>query len=508
MNVTFVYTDVGIDNSRKFCQGIAQLSSCLKQAGHTTSLVHLYQEIDQSSFIELVGAHAPDMVAFSSISNLFPQIKKLAAWIKDCFDVPIIYGGPHPTLAPQECIETGLFDMICRGEGEGAMVEVCGRLAKGQDITDIKNLWVSSNGRIYKNPARPLIEDLDSLPSLDYELFDYETLVDATSMKRLVVMAGRGCPYNCTYCCNHALRQLYPNKARYVRYRSVDKVIAEIEYGLKKYPSLERVRFFDDTLTINKRWFREFAEKYRQRIGLPYSTNDRVNQIDDEIAALLKESGCTLVEFGLESGSEKIREGVMKRGTPEDQIIRAFELCKKHGIKTNAFNIIGVPGETFSTALDTIRLNAKVDPDWSYVTYFHAYVGTTLHELSVRQNLLTDKTFKSIYEGPTLKLDTITEKETVFAVTFFRPLIKLYRFYYRLPKPLSVFMDKTTAALISCRCFPKATLMALLPGFAKFNRSLRNQRKSLENALKKNPFLYRPVRAVYRFLFVRKKKKR
>lgn len=507
MKVTFVYTDVGIDNSRKFNQGIAQLSSCLKQAGHKTSLIHMFEEINQDEYVELIRTHSPDLIAFSSISNLFPEIKKLARWTKKSFDIPIVYGGQQPTLTPDECMNTGLFDFICRGEGEGALVELCNGLEKKEKVSEIKNLWVKSDGQIYKNPIRPLIEDLDSLPTLDYELFNYESLVDATGFKRLVIMAGRGCPYNCTYCCNHTFRALYPNKERYVRFRSVDKVISEIQYGLSKYPFLEKVRFFDDTLTLRKSWFREFAKKYKEKIGLPYSTNDRVNQTNEEIVALLKDSGCYFVEYGIESGNEKIREQVMKRGTTEKQIVNAFNLCRKYGIKTSAFNIIGVPGETFSSALDTVKLNARANPDWSYITYFNPYVGTKLHELCVEKGLLANKTFKTLGEGPTLNLETITEKETVFAFTFFRPMIKLYRRYYRLPRPLFNFMDKVTIGLLSSRLFPRMVCVHLFPHYMKFSNSLKNLRKSSENALKKVPFLYRPLRPVYHFLFLRKKDK-
>ena len=506
MKVTFVYTDIGISNSRKFNQGIAQLSSCVKQAGHETSLIHLFSDIDEPEYIELLRSHSPDIVAFSSISNLFPEIKKLATWTRKEFDNPIIYGGPHPTLAPEECMETGLFDVICRGEGSHALVELCNALENGQAITCIDNLWVRKDGQIHRNPIRPLIEDLDSLPSLDYELFNYETLVDATGFKRLVTMASRGCPYKCTYCCNHRFKDLYPNKKKYVRFRSVDKVISEIQKGLKKYPFLEQVRFFDDTLTIRKAWFREFAAKYKEKIGLPYSINDRVNHIDEEVASLLKDSGCYFVEFGIESGNEQIREELMKRGTPEKQILNAFDLCRKYGLRTSAFNILGVPGETLGSIFDTIRLNARAKPDWSYIFYFHPYVGTQLHELCVEKGYLTNKTFKTIFEGPALNLDTITEAETVFGFTYFRPLIRLYRFYYRLPGPVSGFLDKATTGLLSWRFFPRSVLVWLLPHCVKFRKSIKKLRRDSEGMLKKVPFLYRPLRCIYHFLFLRKKK--
>jgi radical SAM superfamily enzyme YgiQ (UPF0313 family) len=434
--------------------GIAQLSSCLKQGGHKTSLIHIFEELNERNFINLIKSHSPDIIAFSSISNLFPDIKEYAQWIKNSFDLPIVYGGPQPTIAPQQCMDTGLFDILCRGEGEEAIVELCDKLERKENITEIKNLWIKKGDHVYKNPLRPLIEDLDSLPSLDYELFNYKTLVDTTYFKRLVIMANRGCPYNCTYCCNHTFRELYPNKNKYVRFRSVDKVINEIEYGLHKYPFLKEVRFFDDNLTLNKSWFKEFAQKYKKRIGLPYSTNDRVNHIDEEVVSMLKDSGCYYIEYGIESGNKQIREETMKRGIREEQITNAFYLCRKYGITTNAFNVIGVPGETVSTVLDTIKLNAKVNPSLSYVFYFHPYVGTELYQLAKEKGLLSHKTFKSILEGPTLNLDTISEKQLIFAYTYFRGLVKLYLIYYSFPKAIEIIFIRVTDCLLSFKLFP------------------------------------------------------
>lgn len=463
MKVTFIYTDMSISNSRKFNMGIAQLSSCLKQAGHRTSLIHIFEEISEKDYIKLIKAYSPDLIAFSSISNLFPEIKKFASWTKNNFDIPTIYGGVHPTIVPGECMDTGFFDIICRGEGEKSLLELCSKLEKKQNITEIRNLWVKKNEQIYKNPMRPLIEDLDSLPSLDYELFNYETLADATFFKRLVIMANRGCPYNCTYCCNHTFKELYPNKNRYVRFRSVNKVIKEIKYGLNKYPFLKEVRFFDDNLTLNKSWFKEFAQEYKKRIGLPYSTNDRVNHIDEEVVSLLKDSGCYFVEFGIENGNARIREKVMKRGISEEQITNAFYLCKKRGIRTRAFNIIGVPGETFSTALDTIKLNAKVNPDWSYIFYFHPYVGTKLYQLAKKKGIMSHKTFKSIFEGPTLNLDTISEEQLIFAYTYFRGLVKLYLVYYSFPKAIKIIFIRITDYLLRFKLFPYNLFIKMYP---------------------------------------------
>src|SRR3989338_11700547 len=275
MKITFIYTDYGKFNTNKFNRGVAILSAFLKQKGYLTSLIHISKKVKKRAFISLVKNHQPDIIAFSFISNMFSQVKTFSSWLND-LDIPTLHGEMHPTVAPEECLEQEGINTICRGEGENTIVDFCQAIEKGTDIRYIPNIWVKEDRKIYKNPCRNLIENLDSIPYPDYEFFQYQNLEESRLDKFLVTQASRGCVYNCTYCCNPLLRSLYPNKERYLRYYSIDRLLGEIEYGLKKYPFLREVRFSDDTLTQNKNWFKEFAEKYKKMIGLPYSSNERV----------------------------------------------------------------------------------------------------------------------------------------------------------------------------------------------------------------------------------------
>ena len=242
MKVTFVYTDYGQYNQNNFNRGIAILSSCLKQKGHRTSLVHILKRIGRREFEDSIRAHRPDVVAFSFISNMFSQVKEFSKWVRQ-MNIPSIHGGMHPTMAPEECLAEEGIDVIVRGEGELAITDLCQALESSKDIKAIPNIWVKEGARIYRNPPRGLIEDLDTLPYPDYGLFDYERLEEGAVHKILVTQASRGCNYNCTYCCNHAVRSLYKAGARFLRYYSVDRLLDEIEEGLKRYPFLKEVRF-------------------------------------------------------------------------------------------------------------------------------------------------------------------------------------------------------------------------------------------------------------------------
>ena len=223
MNVTFVYTDYGQFNQHNFNRGVAILSACLKKEGYAVGLVHISRPIREKEFVRLVGEQKPDLVAFSFVSNMLPQVEEFSAWVSQ-MRIPTLHGGIHPTVAPDDCLAMEGVSAICRGEGEGAIVDFCKAMAAGKRPKDIPNIWMKENGRIFKNPCRDLVENLDTLPYPDYDLFNYEKLEEGLVHKIFVTQGSRGCLYQCTYCCNHAFSSLYPNPSKFLRHRSEDVV--------------------------------------------------------------------------------------------------------------------------------------------------------------------------------------------------------------------------------------------------------------------------------------------
>lgn len=458
MKVTFVYADFpAASNSNKFNIGIAVLSAFLKQYGFQTSLIHLGTDIGEASFREALTDHAPEILAFSYNSNVFSHITKYISWA-NTLDIPKIHGGLHPTIAPEECLSLPEVTVVCRGEGEYALVEFCQAIRDGRDYSHIENLWVRTGREIVKNPIRPLIENLDTLPYLDYGIFDYKKLADYDIYGRLVFMASRGCPYNCTYCCNHLLKKLYPNSNKYVRYKSARRFIDEIKAAVAQYPEIRTICFFDDTLTLKKEFIREFSALYRAEIKIPYSCNDRVNQITPENLQLLKTSGCTDVSLGIESGNDRIRNEIMKRDVSRDEIIHAFRELRRVGIKTSAFNIVGVPGENMATILDTIKLNALAKPHRYINAYFNAYAGTDLYNYCVAHNLVIHKTGSSLFDKPTVSLPSISEMQVQFFYKYFAIITFIYKFVYFLPQNMSRLLDRIITYILTNKLFPHGLL--------------------------------------------------
>lgn len=439
MKVIFVYPDLleGASWRGYYYAGLGILSAVLQQAGHQAALLHVTQPPTREDFLERLGAllpaAGPRLVGFSVTSNQYPFLGVWGRWIKETWpDVRIIAGGVHPTLVPREVLQQPVVDMVCVGEGEGAIVELAAALEAGRAPQGIRNLWWKRpDGTVEENPLRPLV-DLDTLPFPDRDLYDYPHL-HHERQGEATMMVSRGCPYRCTYCCNEALREVYRGLGRPVRFRSVPLVIAELQAVLARYPFVRRFVFDDDILPLRRDWFREFAAAYRRGVGRPFACNLRPNLTDEEVVALLAEAGCDEVRLGIESGSDEVRNGLLNRQLTRQEIVRAIDLCHRAGMKVFAFNIVGFPGETVGQMLETVKLNAAVRADVTRVTIFYPYPRTKLHEISREQGLLTDRIVCDYATDTVLGFDKVQRNRVVFIRRYFPLLARLYRAALRWP---------------------------------------------------------------------------
>lgn len=449
MKVVFVYIDFGAGSHGKYYHGLASLSATLKAYGFDVSLVHVIDKIDANAIAAKIVEQAPALVAFSSTTNMWPHVAMTAMELRKISDVVTIAGGIHATIEPDEVIKTDGIDIACIGEGEYPLLELARSLMEGRDYRRIKNLWVKIDGVVIKNDQRELIADLDELAMPDQELFDYDTLEDA-KQGRVVMMASRGCPYECAFCCNHLLKRIYQGK--YVRFHSVDYIIREARALIARF-NPEFIVFHDDILTLDKTWFKEFSRRYKEEIGLKFSCNSRVNLLDGEVIKLLAEAGCFEISMGVESGDPDIRETVLKRYMSNEDIIDAFKLCQRYGIRTISYNMVGLPHESFGQALSTARLNALAAPSNIQVSIFYPFPHTGLYEICRDEGLLTDKTAESYFQTPIISQPGITEAEVKFLFNEFPALVKAFTICYTLPKPIGRAADRLLAFLLKRRMF-------------------------------------------------------
>ncbi len=279
MRVLFVLEQVDYEP-----HGIMHLSSALKGAGHEVALA-----VDGlEDPLEVAKRFQPAIIGYSVITGSHRYYYELNRRLKEGIEFFSVFGGPHPTFFPEMIEEEGV-DGICIGEGEGAMVDLANALEDGDLALDIPNWWFKVDGQVIRNPVRPYVADLDLLPLPDRDLvYAKDPISRRSKIKHFI--SGRGCPYDCTYCFNHALFDLYRGKGKRFRQRSVDNVLEEIAQVKENYP-LEFVVFFDDTFVLSLEWLREFAEKYPQRIGLPFFCNTRANLVTGEQVHLLKQAG-------------------------------------------------------------------------------------------------------------------------------------------------------------------------------------------------------------------------
>jgi anaerobic magnesium-protoporphyrin IX monomethyl ester cyclase len=359
-------------------QGIMHLSSVLKATGHQVELA--------------VGAHhdplaiargfQPDVAAYSVITGsqryYLDVNRRIRAHIPGVFSV---FGGPHPTFFPEMIEEEGV-DGICRGEGEQALLDLLDALARGgtDAALGVDNWSFQHNGDVVTNPVRPYVEDLDSLPFPDRSLvYERDAVAARSKIKRF--LTGRGCPYNCTYCFNHALSEIYRGKGRRFRQRSVAHVIEEVRWVRDHYP-LEFVVFVDDTFVLSNTWLIEFAVKYPREIGLPFFCNTRANLVTAEQVGLLREAGCHSVSMGIEAATDRLRNDLLKRRMSKEQILEAARLIREGGLRFTTTNMIGLPTSTLQDDFETLELNVQARPSYAHVFIFQPYPRTELGEFT------------------------------------------------------------------------------------------------------------------------------
>jgi radical SAM superfamily enzyme YgiQ (UPF0313 family) len=232
--------------------GIQYLSSSLKKQGQNVDLIVYHkEEINfKRRLIERIESFKPDFIGFSAMSDDYAIVCKIAKFVKTITNAFIVVGGIQATSCPDEVISKEFIDYIVLGEGDEAIVE----LMENPRNTKIKNVWMKRNKKIIKNPLRPLLQNLDSLPFPDKDLF----VKEAPHLNDVYhCITSKGCPFQCTYCFNNYMKRLYQGQ-KWLRKRSVDNVITELRIIKNKF-KCKQILFLDDCFTFDKKWLLEFS---------------------------------------------------------------------------------------------------------------------------------------------------------------------------------------------------------------------------------------------------------
>jgi len=387
--------------------GVMQLSAICKKRRWQTRLAAL----NKHDLVKAVKEFDPQILAYNTLTadeSLFLTAdSKVREWLKrNNRSLLRIMGGPHPTYFP-EILDKCDLDAVCVGEGDHAMETILARVEEGAELDGIPNILTEQNRHWQKEVAG----DLDSLPYMDRAVY-YEA---APHLKRIGLrsfLTSRGCPYGCTYCFNNAFNKMFRGCGPILRRRSVEHVIGEIKYVQKYFPPLQMVRFADDTFAHKvDDWLIEFLGRYKKEIGLPFYCLMRSNTLSEDMAKLLRESGCISLAMAVESGNERVRNEVLKRNLSDAMVIRSFENARKYGLKTFGNTMLALPGTTLSDDWQSVVFAKKLKLTVPTFGIFCPFPRTELAQYATDHGLLNEKNTLDLGYGRKSVLNCYTEKE-------------------------------------------------------------------------------------------------
>ncbi len=398
--------------------GLRYLSSYLKKQGHEVKILFLtkpYKQLEKKSELKLIDSLIqnlnPDLVGMGLMSNHFFRAKQLTEFLKEKFyDLPVIWGGIHPTIRPEECLDYA--DLVCVGEGEIAMANLVNEWPNLLKIKEkeqfIPGIWHKKEGKKIANGIAPLIEDINNLPYPDYD-FENHYIIHQGKMAGLTesifqqyypisrgdlrLITSRGCPHFCAYCCNSVFHQMYGGK--FLRLRETTDVINEMAWLKNKMPYVKSFKIMDDSFFVNNlAWISDFSQQYKEQIKLPFFCLVSPLTISREKLDVLVGCGLKSVQIGLQSGSDRINKNIYLRNISSGKFLSALEIIDEYRHKLNIIVdvIVDNPYETEDDLLITAKILNKIKRPFHLDLFsLSFYPGTELHRRATQEGKITDQ---------------------------------------------------------------------------------------------------------------------
>ncbi|MCX5667245.1 MAG: radical SAM protein [Candidatus Omnitrophica bacterium] len=370
--------------------GLAYLAAVLKNkpAGAEVSVIDAnVARLSVERTAQRILDMKPDVLGMTMTSPLAAGSFDIIERVKSKVDIPVLAGGPHPTIMPEDVLKQSKVDIVVRGEGEETIAELCDYFRTAKDIASIKGISFKDGDKVLHNADRPLIQDMDRLPFPAWELFPLEQYSSIAGRGRLSVpvMTSRGCPFRCIFCYKGIFGQTY-------RSRSPQSVMRELRY-LADTLKIREFSFVDDSFAVDEaRAIGICDEMIKSGLRLPWrlANGIAVRSSSSRLFMKAKEAGCYQVSIGVESGNQGVLNHIEK-GVTLDEIRQTFILAKEAGLETIAFFMIGNLGETEETMEQTVDFAIRLDPDFAQFTIATPYPGTKMREIIRKEGeLLSD----------------------------------------------------------------------------------------------------------------------
>jgi anaerobic magnesium-protoporphyrin IX monomethyl ester cyclase len=377
-----------------------------------------------------IGKHRPDIVGLTSTTLTYLSALRLARIVKEVLpDCLIFIGGPHVTFWDKEALEEcPALEVIIRREGEYTLLELVQKVEEGKDFSDVLGITYRKEGKIVKNPDRPYIEDLDSLPFPARHLWPMEKLRKYEDI--LYLAASRGCVFWCEFCATVRMH------GRKFRMRSPKNIVDELEFLYKTY-GITNFTFCDDAFTVDPERTKELCKLIIDRnLKIKWNCGTRIDMLTRDLLISMREAGCVSVWSGVESGSQTVLDA-MHKGITTEQTLRVYCWIRELGLKPVPNVILGFPGETKESAWETIKFVEKISPDEvGFYNIATPFPGTPLYD-SVKERgwlRVTDfdkyDTVTPIFETPWLSMEELRHiREQAFHHFYMRPtyIVRMFR---------------------------------------------------------------------------------
>jgi len=383
--------------------GVGLLSAILKKRGHDVHGLYIREDLDGAGALDAivarVKAHVPQLLAYSCTSPAFEFIRRIAARLRREVGTTAICGGAHPTLYPEETLRVQGIDYICVGEGEVSFPAFVEALERGADGSAQPGIWsLDGRGRMIANRLPGLVQDLDALPWIDYDVFGAEFVRTLTQDGWLRHLTSRGCPYSCSYCHTPMFRKVYaegigtPEHALgYIRFRGCDSILEELSELVDRY-DLTVLNFMDDLFCMKRARVLEFCRRFRARLPnhVGYSIQTHLQHLDQDVIEALWKSRCVRVVVGVESGSRRILKLFHRNAEPDAMRQKLLLLHEaRFPLGTWTLNMLGNPTETLEEMLETLALNAQSLAERVKINIMAPYPQSTLYDFCVAKDLFT-----------------------------------------------------------------------------------------------------------------------